>query len=62
MLGGRCVCVPGRLNLRENEFEDEGAITLARGLATLPALQVSPQTCSGAYLATRPIVSARLLP
>lgn len=32
-----CSC---RLNLRENELEDEGAVTLARGLATLPGLQV----------------------
>lgn len=34
------VLCPCRLNLRENELEDEGAVTLARGLATLPALQV----------------------
>lgn len=35
------VSLRSRLNLRENEFEDEGAVTLARGLATLPALKVN---------------------
>ena len=45
MLMHLCCLLLCRLNLRENEFEDEGAATLARGLATLPALQVRCLDC-----------------
>lgn len=53
-----------RLNLRENELEDEGAITLARGLAALPALQVldvcaNQITRPGALAVTKALVQAR---
>jgi hypothetical protein len=36
-----------RLNLRENELETEGAVTLACGLAALPALQVGGAVLQG---------------
>lgn len=52
-----------RLNLRENELESAGAATVARGLPTLPALQlldlaanqISP---AGAVAVARALVSA----